>query len=79
MKEMEEKMKEMEEKMKEMEEKINLLEKKQEEDNIQVFEHLQFMNYSQKIKNTENEIYKIKSEINQQKREKYNSVSPLWR
>lgn len=61
--------------MEELENRINKLEiiisslleehkkivEKQEKENTLVYEHLQFMNYSQKIKNLENEIREIKS------------------
>lgn len=61
--------------MEELENRINQLEtiissllnehkkivEKQEKENTLVYEHLQFMNYSQKIKNLENEIREIKS------------------
>lgn len=65
----------MENKIEELENRINQLEtiissllnehkkivEKQEKENTLVYEHLQFMNYSQKIKNLENEIREIKS------------------
>ena len=44
-------------------EQLNLLKERQEQESKLFYEHLQFMNFSQKIKNVENEIRDIKSRI----------------
>lgn len=49
----------------ELEKQVEELTKKQEKENTLVYEHLQFMNYSQKIKNLENDIRDIKMTIGQ--------------
>lgn len=69
----------LEERIQLLHEQLNLLRERQEQESILFYEHLQFMNYSQKIKNTQNEILQIKSDFNQFKREKYRGLSPLWR
>ena len=48
-----------------LETQMNLLKEKQEKENTLFYEHLQFMNYSQKIKNVENEIRDLKLKISQ--------------
>ena len=53
-----------------LEERLELLKEKQERENTTVYEHLQFMNYSQKIKNTENTMVDLKNELNKLIREK---------
>jgi len=49
-----------------LERKMTLLKEKQDDERIEIYEHLQFMNFSQKIKDIENEIRNIKY-INSQK------------
>lgn len=50
-------------KITELEKRIQELEEKQEKDNTQIYEHLQFMNYSQKIKKLENAVANFQSQV----------------
>ena len=45
-----------------LENHINSLEQKMEKDNIQLYEYLQFMNLSQKIKDLENKVRSLESQ-----------------
>ena len=55
----------LEERIQLLYEQLNLLKERQEQESKLFYEHLQFMNFSQKIKNVENEIRDIKSKMNQ--------------
>ena len=64
---MEKTIQELQDKIILLEDKTNLLEKNQEQANILLYEHLQFMNFSQKIKNLENAMQLLKYETSQNK------------
>lgn len=64
---MEKTIQELQDKIILLEDKTNLLEKNQEQANILLYEHLQFMNFSQKIKNLENAMQLLKYETSQSK------------
>ena len=64
---MEKTIQELQDKITLLEDKITLLEKNQEQANILLYEHLQFMNFSQKIKNLENAMQLLKYETGQNK------------
>ena len=68
---MEKTIQELQDKINLLEDKTILLEKKQEQSNILFYEHLQFMNYSQKIKNLENALQLLKYETSCQNKNKW--------
>lgn len=50
-----------------LEKQIVDMEEKREKDMVQLYEHLQFMNFSQKIKDLENKVRSLENELDRQK------------
>lgn len=50
-----------------LEKQIVDMEEKREKDMVQLYEHLQFMNFSQKIKDLENKVRSLENDLDRQK------------